>query len=179
MKRFNCLRLQVWAIGSALVFSPYLLAAALQSEPPLVHSPAASLLAKPVTLRGTLGDQKIQVYLHLKEPVDEGVEGDYFVFGRSHKILLAGEVENNTLSLEESENGTDISGQWDGKIDGNIIRGTWISADNVVTKPFEVTVVTTNATAEKKSNKAVVHRKNFARTDTRTDTLPNSSQAVK
>lgn len=150
-------------ISVSLGYSSSVFAAELQSSPPLVHSPAASLLAKPVTLRGTLGDQKIQVFLHLKEPVDEGVEGDYFVFGRWHKILLAGEVENNTLSLEESENGTDISGQWDGKIEGNTIRGNWISADNNVTKPFEVTVVATDATAEKKSDNVTKHRKKIAR----------------
>lgn len=134
--------------------------------PPLVHSPAASLLAKPVTLRGKLGDQAIQVHLHLKEQIDEGVEGDYFLFGRTQKILLAGEVDNNTLALEESENGTDISGQWDGKIDGNVIRGTWTSADATVTKPFEVAAVdiaATAAVAPKKSAKPARHAKRIAR----------------
>ena len=158
MKRF----ILALIFGLALSATVSAFAGELQSAPPLVHSPAASLLAKPVTLRGTLGDQKIQVYLHLKEQIDEGVEGDYFIFGRSHKILLAGEVDNNTVSLEESENGTDISGQWDGKIDGNILHGTWISADNTVTKPFEVTVIATDATAEKKSNNAAKHRKTVA-----------------
>ena len=131
---------------------------------PLVHSPAASLLAKPVTLRGKLGDQAIQVHLQLKVQVDEGIEGDYFLFGRTQKILLAGEVDNNTLSLEESENGTDISGQWDGKIDGNVIRGTWTSADASMTKPFEVTAVTVAATVEKKSEKPARHSRKVAGT---------------
>ena len=137
-----------WCVSSAFAAEP---------APPLVHSPAASLLAKPVTLRGKLGDQSIQVHLQLKEQVDEGIEGDYFLFGHSQKILLAGEVDNNTLSLEESENGTDISGQWDGKIDGNVSRGTWTSADASVTKPFEVTAVSSAATAEKKSDKPAHH----------------------
>ncbi len=141
-------------------------ASATAPAPPLVHSPAASLLAKPVTLRGKLGDQAIQVHLHLKEQIDEGVEGDYFLFGRTQKILLAGEVDNNTLALEESENGTDISGQWDGKIDGNVIRGTWTSADASVTKSFEVTAVdvaATAAAAPKKSGKFARHGRKIAR----------------
>ena len=137
---------------------------AAEPAPPLVHSPAASLLAKPVILRGKLGDQAIQVHLHLKEQVDEGVEGEYFLFGRSQKILLAGEVENNTLALEESENGTDISGQWDGKIEGKIIRGTWTSADASVTKPFEVIAIDTAAIADKKKTKSIPHQKKLAGT---------------
>lgn len=138
----------------------------VDAAPPLVHSPSASLLAKPVTLRGKLGDQSIQVHLQLKQQVDEGVEGDYFLFGRSQKILLAGEVDNNTLSLEESENGTDISGQWDGKIDGNVIRGTWSSADASVTKPFELIAITMAATAEKKTKKMAPQHKALAGTNT-------------
>ena len=145
------------------------------TAPPLVHSPAASLLAKPVTLRGKLGDQAIQVHLHLKEQIDEGIEGDYFLFGRTQKILLAGEVDNNTLSMEESENGTDISGQWDGKIDGNMIRGTWTSADASVTKPFEVAAVDTAAVAAavpKKIGKAVRHVKKIAGSTAVSNTAP-------
>lgn len=149
----------------ALMLCCVLPAWAADAAPPIVHSPAASLLAKPVTLRGKLGDQAIQVHLHLKEQIDEGVEGDYFLFGRTQKILLAGEVDNNTVALEESENGTDISGQWDGKIDGNVIRGTWTSADFNVTKPFEVTVVAATATAEKKSDKPAAKRKTVARSN--------------
>lgn len=142
-----------------------LTAYAIDAAPPLVHSPAASLLAKPVTLRGKLGDQAIQVNLRLKPQIDEGVEGDYFLFGRSQKILLAGEVDNDTVALEESENGTDISGQWEGKITGNVIRGTWTSADFSITKPFEVSVIAAIAAAEKPQDKPVRKRKSVARSN--------------
>ena len=138
---------------------------AADAAPPLVHSPAASLLAKPVTLRGRLGDQAIQVNLRLKPQIDEGIEGDYFLFGRTQKILLAGEVDNDTVTLEESENGTDISGQWDGKIIGNVIRGTWTSADFNVTKPFEVSVIAAIAAAEKPQDKPARKRKSVARSN--------------
>jgi hypothetical protein len=119
------------------------------AAPPLAQSPAAALLAQPATLRGTLGTQPVQMHLQLKVPADEGVEGNYFLFGQTHKILLAGETDNDVLALEESENGSDISGLWDGKIAGRSVRGTWSSADGSVSKPFELTVVPDAALASK------------------------------
>ena len=106
-----------------------------------VASTAAPLFQKPVFLRGTLGDQNVQVNVRPKEQIDEGLEGEYFVFGRSLKILLAGEMEGTTLFMEESENGTDISGQWDGKLEGDTLNGSWMSADGLVTKPFNLKVI--------------------------------------
>lgn len=106
-----------------------------------VSSAAAPLFQKPVFLRGTLGDQNVQVNVRPKEQIDEGLEGEYFVFGRSLKILLAGEMEGTTLFMEESENGTDISGQWDGKLNGDTLSGSWMSADGSVTKPFSLKVI--------------------------------------
>ncbi|HWU97646.1 MAG TPA: hypothetical protein VN114_03960 [Oxalicibacterium sp.] len=103
--------------------------------------PTAPLFLKPVFLRGVLGDQNVQVNIRPKEQVDEGLEGEYFIFGRSLKILLAGEMEGTTLFMEESENGTDISGQWDGKLNGDTLTGSWMSADGTVTKPFSLTVI--------------------------------------
>jgi hypothetical protein len=109
------------------------------------NAPAAAttspLFLKPVFLRGTLGDQNVQVNVRPKEQIDEGLEGEYFVFGRSLKILLAGEMEGVTLFMEESENGTDISGQWDGKLNGDTLTGSWMSADGTVTKPFSLKVI--------------------------------------
>jgi hypothetical protein len=98
----------------------------------------------PVALRGQLADAKVQVNLRFKADIADGVEGDYFLFGRSQKILLAGEIDADELALEESENGTDVSGQWNGTFDGKVLSGTWQSADGSVSKPFELTVVTGN-----------------------------------
>jgi hypothetical protein len=99
------------------------------------------LFAKPVALRGSLGETQIQVNLRVKEEFEDGVEGDYFFFGQSRHILLAGEIEGDELFLEESENGTDVSGQWDGKLVGNIITGEWQSVDGKLSKPFRVAIV--------------------------------------
>ena len=102
---------------------------------------ASGLFARPVILRGTLGDAQIQMRLQPKEDPAEGLEGDYIVFGSSGRILLAGETEADGLLMEESANGTDVSGQWEGRQDGVAVRGTWQSADGSVSKPFVLTPV--------------------------------------
>lgn len=102
---------------------------------------AKAMFIKPVALRGTLGDAQIQVNLRTKEEFEDGVEGEYFIFGRSQKVLLAGEIEGNELLLEESENGTDVSGQWAGTLSGDTIFGEWQSADGAVTKPFQLKIL--------------------------------------
>ena len=102
---------------------------------------AGGMFARPVVLRGTLGDAKIQMTVQPKSDPAEGIEGEYIVFGRSGHILLAGETESGGLLMEESENGTDVSGQWEGQQDGAAVRGTWQSADGSVSKPFVLTPV--------------------------------------
>ncbi len=103
--------------------------------------PTAYLFAKQVILRGTLGDEKIQVRLGPKEDIMEGIEGDYFVFGMPHKILLAGDLGRGILVMEESQDGRKVSGRWEGTQDGNTLSGTWTSMDDKVTKPFVLTVI--------------------------------------
>lgn len=102
---------------------------------------AKQMFVKPVALRGTLGGDTIQMTLRAKEEYADGVEGDYFRFGHSHKVLLAGEIEGEEVFLEESENGTNISGEWDGKMAGEIFSGQWLSADGKERKPFSLRVV--------------------------------------
>jgi hypothetical protein len=121
-------------------------------------STAPVIFQKPVALRGTVGDIQIQVNLRPKEEVDEGHEGEYFIFGNSHKILLAGEIEKDgVLFMEESVNGTDISGQWDGKLEGDVLAGTWMSADGSITKPFSLKIIPSVQKSSQKqtSSKAV------------------------
>ncbi|MDO8304860.1 hypothetical protein [Herminiimonas sp.] len=119
--------------------------AATPEAPAVAVSPAApaipALFLKPVLLRGTLGDVNVQVQIRPKAEIDEGIEGEYFIFGNTAQILLAGEIEGDILFMEESENGTNISGQWDGKLEGDILAGSWMSADGSFTKPFSLKVV--------------------------------------
>lgn len=97
---------------------------------------AGGLFARPVVLRGTLGDANIQMQVQPKADPGEGIEGSYIVFGRSGQILLAGETDGDSLLMEESENGTDVSGQWEGRQEGGEVRGTWQSADGALSKQF-------------------------------------------
>lgn len=110
---------------------------------------ATGLFSKPVVFRGTLGDTPIQFAVRPKAIADEGLEGEYFIFGRSQKILLAGELEDETLFLEESENGTSISGQWEGKLHGDVLQGTWKSADESVSRPFKLKLIPGRTIAQK------------------------------
>ena len=92
--------------------------------------------AKPLLLRGTLGDAQIEMHLQLKPDPTEGIQGTYFLFGQSTKILLAGEYEGSDVLMEESVNGKDVSGEWSGKLVGDTFSGTWSTTDDTVTKPF-------------------------------------------
>ena len=103
-------------------------------------SAASKIFARPVFLRGMLGDIQIQMYLHPHVDYEDSVQGDYFVFGKSVKILLAGEFQGDELALEESVNGSDVSGQWSGRLEGPVFRGTWYSDDQSRSQPFELTV---------------------------------------
>ncbi|OWW22373.1 hypothetical protein [Noviherbaspirillum denitrificans] len=96
---------------------------------------------QPVSLRGTLGTEPIQVTLRTKEEFEDGIEGDYFVFGSGQRVLLAGEIDGEDLFLEESANGTDVSGQWEGKMAGGVITGEWQSTDGKSSKLFELRIV--------------------------------------
>lgn len=126
-----------------------LLASSLAVPVAFAAPPAAGnakmLFVKPVALRGTLGNEQIQVNLRTKAEFEDGIEGEYFVFGSSQKVLLAGEIEGDELFLEESVNGTDVSGQWDGKLAGDVITGEWQSADGKSKKLFQIRVVPSGA----------------------------------
>jgi hypothetical protein len=132
---------------AALLLAGFGPARSEQAAPAVLAAPAPSpygklpLLEAPLALRGTLGDAAIQANLRAKEIPDEGFEGDYFLFGHSQKILLAGEVEGDDVFMEESENGTDVSGQWTGKLVGDTISGNWQSFDGLTNKPFSLRIV--------------------------------------
>ncbi|HEY8609433.1 MAG TPA: hypothetical protein VIM12_20145 [Noviherbaspirillum sp.] len=125
------------------------LASLAQPVVPAVPSAGKQLFVRPVALRGTLGDAPVQIDLRTKQEYADGVEGEYFVFGSSQKVLLAGEIEGDEVFLEESENGTDVSGQWNGKLAGEVFSGEWLSADGTRTKPFSVRIVRSARSQEK------------------------------
>ncbi|MFJ3057558.1 hypothetical protein [Herbaspirillum sp. NPDC087042] len=113
--------------------------AAAQAATPAADASQGSLqqvlMTHALVLRGQIDGRAIQLSLQPKKNED-GLEGRYFFFGGSPEILVAGEVEGDDFIMEESINGRDVSGQWEGHRDGQSITGTWSSADGAITKPF-------------------------------------------
>lgn len=116
-----------------------LLPARAASSGPVANAPEGSLrqtlMTHAVVLRGQIDGRQIQLSLQPKKNED-GLEGRYFFFGGSPEILVAGEVDGDDLLMEESVNGKDVSGQWEGHRQGQSITGTWSNADGSVNKPF-------------------------------------------
>jgi hypothetical protein len=129
-------------------------AASAAAKPALAVAAMAGPFGKPVTLRGTLGKDAVQMRLQPKTEEIDSVEGDYLVQGHAGKILLAGEVTGNALSMEESQDGVDVSGQWDGKLEGKMLRGTWTSDDGSITKEFVLKLEASPIKAAKPAKKS-------------------------
>jgi hypothetical protein len=132
-------------------------AAAPQAAAPATETPSAveKLFASAPVFRGELCELTIQASLRQKEDMREGLEGEYFVFGRSQKILLAGEFDRDgAIFLEESENGQNVSGQWEGKFEGDTFKGVWSSSNGTVEKPFTLKLVPLKTTAVPKKPSA-------------------------
>ncbi|RKT99496.1 hypothetical protein C7H84_29900 [Burkholderia sp. Nafp2/4-1b] len=65
---------------------------------------------------GTLGDRTIVVHLGPKTD-DAGVHGEYQFTDTGEVVLLAGDRDGDTLEIEESNDGTNITGVWIGRFD--------------------------------------------------------------
>lgn len=128
---------RIWLVAPLLALCMASARAADVGAPVPNDSLQQSLMGHAVTLRGDIDGRQVQLSLQPKKNED-GLEGRYFFFGDSPQILLAGEVEGDDLVMEESINGRDVSGQWEGHRDGRRITGTWSSADGAVTKPFSL-----------------------------------------
>lgn len=133
--------------------SALLLLSVAQAQQPAPLS--NSVFAKPLLLRGKLGKDAVQMQLQPKVEDIDSVEGSYRVLGdkRNHgnKILLAGEINANKLSMEESEDGVDVSGQWDGELTGTTLRGVWQSDDGKISQNFVLELVNTPVKKRSKS----------------------------
>lgn len=92
--------------------------------------------------RGTLGEAVVQVTLSHDADDPDHLVGEYFIFGGGNTILLAGEITDDNFYMEESEDGSAISGYWEGKlvIEGNkgFIIGLWMNNEESVKKPFKL-----------------------------------------
>lgn len=139
--KFAAALMLVLVFASAPVFAGNDKVVTEAAAAPVAAAAGQNLFAKPLTLRGTLGDAQIEMHLQLKPDPTEGIQGTYTIAGQSTKILLAGESENTDVIMEESINGKDVSGEWAGQLVGNTFSGTWSTMDDAVTKPFVLTVL--------------------------------------
>ncbi|MFZ6747686.1 hypothetical protein [Undibacterium sp. Ren11W] len=144
-----------WGIRLALISLTCIVAVNGFAETAL--SPMSNpVFSKQIELHGKLGKDVVRMKLQPKLEDADSVEGSYLVQGAKrnpgHKILLAGEITGNKLTMEESEDGVDVSGQWDGELIGTSLRGIWQSDDGKRSESFVLELMPIkNYTKAKKS----------------------------
>ncbi|WP_404604721.1 hypothetical protein [Caballeronia udeis] len=118
---------------------------ALPSPKPLTPNPAYAHFP---TYVGTLGDKQIEMKLGAKTDERTGVHGEYRFAGASTVILVAGDRDGDTLEIEESNDGTHITGNWVGKFaaDGSV-SGERMNADDSNPLPFDLKPVGSGSAA--------------------------------
>jgi hypothetical protein len=94
-----------------------------------VHGSASKASAPFVSgiYRGTIGQEQVDMTLKLDADSVDSLHGWYSVTGdpqRAH-VLLAGELEDEALSMEESINGVDVSGHFNAVVTAESFTGEW------------------------------------------------------
>ncbi|BAN23314.1 hypothetical protein [Caballeronia insecticola] len=109
---------------------------ALPPQKPLTPNPEYARFPRYV---GTLGDKQIEMKLGAKTDEPSGVHGEYRIVGSSSVILVAGDRDGDTLEIEESNDGTHITGNWVGKFaaDGSM-SGERMDPDDSNAQPFDL-----------------------------------------
>jgi hypothetical protein len=109
---------------------------ALPPQKPLTPNPEYARFPRYV---GTLGDRQIEMKLGAKTDEPSGVHGEYRFAGSPNVILVAGDRDGDTLEIEESNDGTHITGNWVGKIaaDGSL-SGERMDPDDSNGQPFDL-----------------------------------------
>ncbi|MGH8778651.1 hypothetical protein [Paraburkholderia sp.] len=112
------------------------LAAPAPIQLPLKPSPE---FAKFPRYAGTLGGRQIVLRLGPKTDDPSGVHGEYQYTDTGEVILIAGDRVDDTLEVEESNDGTRITGNWVGKFaaDGSL-AGDRMNVDDSDPKPFDL-----------------------------------------
>ena len=106
---------------------------------PKALAPRPEYASLPVYV-GTLGDQPVRLRLGPKPDERDSVHGEYSV-GRAGGVrVLAGEYENGAFLMEESNDGTHVTGNWEGTIDGaGVVHGNWTDPVNpAIVLPFMI-----------------------------------------
>lgn len=141
-------RLLLGVAGSVLLLAT----GALQAADDVLDVGGRGPFVEPQVLNGVLGGAPIQMQLRPKPDIEDGLEGHYFLFGQSHQILLAGDAVGDQLLMEESVNGTDVSGDWIGTRQGNIVTGEWQPARGGEAKLFRLEILRPATSATENSH---------------------------
>nr|WKF56109.1 hypothetical protein HUO10_000556 [Paraburkholderia busanensis] len=130
-------------------------AAATMSAPAWAESDAVKELAAPPPIQlplkpspefakfpryaGMLGSRQIVLRLGAKTDDPSGVHGEYQYTDNGEVILIAGDRDGDTLEVEESNDGTHITGNWVGKFaaDGSV-AGDRMNVDDSDPQPFDL-----------------------------------------
>ncbi|WP_404989215.1 hypothetical protein [Caballeronia sp. LZ003] len=117
---------------------------ALPPQKPLTPNPEYARFPRYV---GTLGDRQIEMRLGAKTDDPSGVHGEYRFAGSPSVILVAGDRDGDTLEIEESNDGTHITGNWVGKFaaDGSV-SGERMDPDDSNSRPFDLRPAVAGAT---------------------------------
>jgi hypothetical protein len=123
---------QAWAESDAVKE----LAAPPPIQLPLKPSPE---FAKFPRYAGMLGKRQIVLRLGPKTDDPSGVHGEYQYTDTGEVILIAGDRDGDTLEVEESNDGTHITGNWVGKFaaDGSV-AGDRMNVDDSEPQPFDL-----------------------------------------
>lgn len=123
---------QAWAQSDAVKE----LAAPPPIQLPLKPSPE---FAKFPRYAGMLGTRQIVLRLGAKTDDPAGVHGEYQYTDTGEVILIAGDRDGDTLEVEESNDGTHITGNWVGKFaaDGSV-SGDRMNVDDSDPQPFDL-----------------------------------------
>ncbi|WP_250472414.1 hypothetical protein [Caballeronia sp. GAFFF1] len=109
---------------------------ALPPQKPLAPNPEYAHFPRYV---GTLGGKQIEMKLGAKTDDASGVHGEYRFAGSPTVILVAGDRDGETLEIEESNDGTHITGNWVGKFEADgSVSGERMDPDDSNAQPFEL-----------------------------------------
>ncbi|MCL9845153.1 hypothetical protein [Ralstonia solanacearum] len=118
-----------------------------QTALPRVLQPQPEYAKYPV-YTGTLGEVPIHMRLGTKPGEIDSVHGEYLAGKGPGVRLVTGEYENGGFLMEESDDGTHVTGTWEGAIDARgVVRGTWTDAAHdgrtlpFVLRPVAVVVI--------------------------------------
>ena len=88
---------------------------------------------------GMLGSRRIVLRLGKKTDEPSGVHGEYQFADTGQVVLVAGDREDDVLEIEESTDGTSITGNWVGRFaaDGSL-AGERMNLDDSDPQPFDL-----------------------------------------